>query len=94
MVLIIPAVGNTSYSTSHCYNVSLTDTSSQSLPSASAPRRGRSLLGVRTKGEVVAGGVVSGDVRGHPPLLEEGREMPAVTELQVAIIERFHRKGR
>ena len=45
------------------------------------------------KGEVLAGGVVSGDVRGHPPLLEEGREMPAVTELQVAIIERFHEKG-
>ena len=37
--------------------------------------------------------MVSGDVRGHPPLLEEGREMPAVTELQVAIIERFHEKG-
>ena len=43
------------------------------------------------KGEVLAGGVVSEDVGGHSPLLEEGREMPA--ELQVAIIERFHEKG-
>ena len=83
MVPTTPAVGTTSYSTSHCYNVSLTDTSSQSLPSASAPRKGRSLLGVWSRG----------DMRGHLPLPGEGREMPAVTELQVAIIERFHEKG-
>ena len=83
MVPTTPAVGTTSYSTSRYYNVSLTDTSSQSLPSASAPRRGRSLLGVWSRGTC----------EGHPPLLEEGREMPAVTELQVAIIERFHEKG-
>ena len=82
MVPTTPAVGTTAYSTSCCYNVS--------------HRHLQPILALclcSKKGEVLAGGVVSGDVRGHPPLLEEGREMPAVTELQVAIIERFHEKG-
>jgi len=47
------------------------------------------------KGEVLAGGVVSKEVRGSSPVLqvEEEREQPAVTDLQVVVVETFHEKG-